>query len=450
MTSVSASPGRIVPASCVLIIEISPHSAAAPVPGGQPRHQTRSGHLDLFTGCQDLHRDRVAREFVAPDHDGECRAGFVRGFPLCLHRTAAVGAVDRETLRSERFHQRPYGDHTPIVEPVDHEDLDARHGHRRAERVQREHDPFQPGAEPDAGCRRTAELLGQPVVATATAHRVLRRVERGALKLERGARVVVEAAHEPRRELHVDRQRLEPRLDALEMIRRGVRQVLRELRRAQDDVLPRLDLGIEHPHRVRVDARQELVAERAAVANEVISQGRDETRARLRIAHRVEQQAHIAEAEVTIEAGQQRDDFHIDLGILDAERLDAQLPVLAVTTFLGPLVPEVRSDVPNLPRRSRPVLHERAHHRRGAFGTEREAPTALVRELVHLLRHDVGVLTDPLEHLDVFEHRRDREAVAVPASAVGEAGNDLHPLPEIGRQDIVNPFRGAKEFVARH
>ena len=57
--------------------------------------------------------------------------------------------------------------------------------------------------EADARRRRTAERLDQAVVATAAAERVLRRVERAALVLERRVPVVVEAAHEPR----VDRER---------------------------------------------------------------------------------------------------------------------------------------------------------------------------------------------------------------------------------------------------
>ena len=55
------------------------------------------------------------------------------------------------------------------------------------------------------------------------------------------------------------------------------------------------------------------------------------------------------------------------------------------------------------------VLHEGAHHRRGALRPQREPATALVLELVHLLAHDVGRLTDALEHLEVLEDRRDDE-----------------------------------------
>ena len=57
--------------------------------------------------------------------------------------------------------------------------------------------------EADAGRRRAAERLDETVVATAATERVLGRVERAAGELERGAPVVVEAAHER----GVDRER---------------------------------------------------------------------------------------------------------------------------------------------------------------------------------------------------------------------------------------------------
>ena len=223
-----------------------------------------------------------------------------------------------------------------------------------------------------------------------------------------------------------------------------------QLRRALDDVLPALDLRVQDPHRVGFDSRAELVAECAAVTKEVITQGRDEDRARLGVAHRVQQQSHVGESEITVEAGEERDDLDIDVRIIHSQRLDAELPVLAVAPFLGALVPEVRGDVPNLPRRRRPVLHVGPNHRCGSLRPEREPATALVGEFVHLFRDDVGVFADPLEHLDVFEHRCDRQPVSVPASPIGEPSHDLDPTGRFGRQDVVNPFRGTKQIVTGH
>ncbi len=65
-------------------------------------------------------------------------------------------------------------------------------------------------------------------------------------------------------------------------------------------------------------------------------------------------------------------------------------------------------------------------------------------ELVHLLADDVRVLADPLEHLDVLEHRGDDEPVAEAGGPVGEAPDEARPDARDRRQDVVHPLRGAK------
>ena len=74
--------------------------------------------------------------------------------------------------------------------------------------------PLDADAEADARRGLAAHLLDETVVATAAADRVLRGVERVALELERRAGVVVEAAHETRRDLEVDAERVQARLHA--------------------------------------------------------------------------------------------------------------------------------------------------------------------------------------------------------------------------------------------
>ena len=56
---------------------------------------------------------------------------------------------------------------------------------------------------------------------------------------------------------------------------------------------------------------------------------------------------------LAVEAVEQRDHLDVDGRVVDAEHLRTQLPVLAVPALLGPLVAEVRRDVPDLPRRRR-------------------------------------------------------------------------------------------------
>ena len=108
--------------------------------------------------------------------------------------------------------------------------------------------------KPIPGVGRPAHLLDETVVATAAADRVLRGVEHVALELERRTRVVVEAAHQPRRDLEVDPEHAQPGLHRLEVGRGGVGEVVADLRRGVDHVLPVVTLRVEDPQRVRLGA----------------------------------------------------------------------------------------------------------------------------------------------------------------------------------------------------
>ncbi len=292
--------------------------------------------------------------------------------------------------------------------------------------VAREQQPFDPRAEADRRRGRTAHLLREPVVAAATSDRVLGRVERVARQLEDGTRVVVEPAHEPRRDLERDPQRLQSFLHAREVRSRLVAQVLAELRRALEHVGPVGALGVEDAQRIRLRAFH-LRADEIGVLVPVREQHLAVALARRRVAHRVDQQPHPPQPELTTEAPQQLDHLDVDVGVVDPDHLRAELPVLAVTTGLRLLGPEVRREVPHLPRRRRPVLHERAHDGRGAFGSEREPAPAPVDEVVHLLAHDVGGLADPGEDLVVLEDRRQQQAVAEAGRPAREPRDDLDP-----------------------
>ena len=74
-----------------------------------------------------------------------------------------------------------------------------------------------PIPKPMPGVGAPPELLGELVVAPSPADRRLRGVDEVGQELERGAGVVVEPPHEPRRELVPDAQPVEPHLDALEV-----------------------------------------------------------------------------------------------------------------------------------------------------------------------------------------------------------------------------------------
>src|SRR5207244_4150937 len=119
---------------------------------------------------------------------------------------------------------------------------------------------------------RTAHLLGQLVVAAPAPNRVLRRVEGLAHELERGGRVVVEAAYEPRVDLELDAQRTQALLHALEMRSRLVAEVVAQLGGALDDREPVVALGVEHPQWARLDALAEVVAQAAGVVEQVLAE----------------------------------------------------------------------------------------------------------------------------------------------------------------------------------
>ena len=147
-----------------------------------------------LVGAQRAHGDGVFGQLVATDDDGERRAAAIGHLHLGLHAAVLVGPIGGETggaqLGGEPQRLEPTGGVDD--EHVDGERLDGEHalvvaGQQRAIEAER---------EADAVRRRPAERLDQAVVAPAAAERVLRRVERAALELERRVPVVVEAAHE--------------------------------------------------------------------------------------------------------------------------------------------------------------------------------------------------------------------------------------------------------------
>ena len=62
-----------------------------------------------------------------------------------------------------------------------------------------------------------------------------------------------------------------------------------------------------------------------------------------------------------MEAVQEGDDLHVEVGVSRCPGLQADLVVLAVATRLGALVAEVGSDVPGLPGGRGTMLHEGPH-----------------------------------------------------------------------------------------
>ena len=89
------------------------------------------------------------------------------------------------------------------------------------------------------------------------------------------------------------------------------------------------------------------------------------------------------------------DHLRIERGVLGADRLDVQLPVLAEAALLrAPVAVDrlVRVELLRLRLAVQAVLEVGAHDRSGGLGAKRERAVTAVLERVHLLRDDVRPL----------------------------------------------------------
>ena len=160
------------------------------------------------------------------------------------------------------------------------------------------------------------------------------------------------------------------------------------------------------------------------------------------VAHGVQPQRHLAQAQPREEVVCQRDHLDVEVGVGRAERLHAQLVVLAVATVLRVLVPERGRHVPRLPRRHGVVLHVGAGDGGGSLGAQRHQLAVAVLEDVHLLAHDLARLADAAqEHAGVLEDRRDRQPVAGALDQRREAGDRSLPPGRLGPEDVVHALR---------
>ena len=258
----------------------------------------------------------------------------------------------------------------------------------------------------DAGRRRTAERFHEPVVAAAAADRVLCGVEAGGAELERGAGVVVEAAHELVLDLVVDPQRVQTLAHPLEVGRRGCSEIVGDPRGVRGHGRRGLALGVQDAQRVARNLVAVLRVHIASAALQVAAQRLAIGHAGADVAHRVHQQWYLLQPDRAKELSGEGDDLHIGIGIVGAERLRPDLVELAVAAGLGRLVAEERPLVPHLPRRGGAVLGEGAAYRGRALGPQRQVAVAAVEELVHLLADHVGALADAGENAEVLEDRR--------------------------------------------
>ena len=67
-------------------------------------------------------------------------------------------------------------------------------------------------------------------------------------------------------------------------------------------------------------------------------------------------------------------------------------------------------------------------------------PVALVVEVVHLLGHDVGRLTDPAEHTEIFHQRWNDQFVSGGFDDVGEDRCEGAPATGFRCEDVTHPW----------
>ena len=211
-----------------------------------------------------------------------------------------------------------------------------------------------------------------------------------------------------------------------------------------------LGLAVEDPQRVLQVPLPVRRAQLVGPLGQERAQQRDVAGPAHAVAHGVQLQGHLAQAEPGEEVVGQRDDLDVEIGVGRAERLHAQLVVLAVAPVLGVLVPERGRHVPGLPRRHRVVLHVGPGDGRGALGAQRHQLPVAILEDVHLLAHDLAALADAAqEHAGVLEDRRDRQPVAGALDQRGEAGDRCLPADRLGPQHVVHALGGRAAGLGR-
>ena len=308
--------------------------------------------------------------------------------------------------------------------------------------------PLEADGKADAGRRPSTEQLGQPVVAPATAERLLLALGTGAVELPGGAGVVVEPAHQARLQLVGDAERVEVNANGGEVLGAGGTEPLDDARSVGVKGDQRFLLRVEEAERVRRDPPAVALGdERLAAAVEGGQLG-DVAGPAGRIADRVEPGPYLGEADLGVEPGVQLDQLGVDGGSRVADRLRVPLVELAVAAGLRAIVAEHRTDggepnrlVPGL----HPVLEVGAHDAGGVLGAERAHLVAARLEPEQLLLDDVRPLPEAaLEDRRQLEERRLDGGVAVAARQVGGDRREPGPGGPLGGEDVAGAARGAE------
>ena len=171
----------------------------------------------------------------------------------------------------------------------------------------------------------------------------------------------------------------------------------------------------------------------------------------LGVADRVQQQLVVRDSQAGKQLVVELDHLGVDRRVGGADRLDGELPVLAVAAALRRRVPVHRRDRVELHGLALPVqavLEVGARDRGGRLGPQRQRAAAAVLEGVHLLLHHIRAFAGGAgEERGVLEHRRLDRAVAVEGAQPLGLARDEPPEWLLGREEVVG---AARRLEARH
>ena len=154
----------------------------------------------------------------------------------------------------------------------------------------------------------------------------------------------------------------------------------------------------------------------------------------------IELQRELAEPETVVKLPGHIDDLGIQGWVVVAQGLDAKLLMLSVSSRLRPLVAENRCYIVK-PHRLRQVMHPvlnigTTYRSRALRAQSHHRPTP-VSEGVHLLGHEVSLLTDAVgEKASVFENRGLDAAIAVELADGASLALDIAPISLFLGQNI--------------
>ena len=218
-----------------------------------------------------------------------------------------------------------------------------------------------------------------------------------------------------------------------------------------EHALDTVALHVEHTQRSRGTLGAGLIVQLRVVLVEPRAEFLDVGRPAVPIADRVQVQCVVGDPYATQQFAVELDELGVDGGIVGADRLDGELPVLPIAAALRAVVTPHRADRVQLLRLRlavQAVLHVRAADRRGGLRPQRQRAPPAVRERIRLLLDHVGAASGRAhDQLGVLE------AGCVDAAVPVQSGDVLHllrhPLPErlLGRKDVVG---AARRLEARH